>query len=127
MRNQLCSFRIMGDSGSIMKKIASILTVSVFLSFASSVYSAEKKAAPKAKSAPAATATEAPAEAAAAEPATETAADATDNFRCEKMRDAKLADLKEKMVTYCNLKLPFSIAGGDFALNSSYTYCCTKK
>lgn len=49
-------------------------------------------------------------------------------FRCEKMREVKLADLKQKLVEFCNLDKPFSITGSSsLAIETNYTYCCHKK
>ena len=48
-------------------------------------------------------------------------------FTCVKSRNIKLAELKEKLTTTCNLNKPFSIASTDIGVDTSYTYCCHSK
>lgn len=48
-------------------------------------------------------------------------------FRCEKMRGAKLPELKAKLVENCNLDKPFSMAATDNNIETSWTYCCHVK
>jgi hypothetical protein len=53
-------------------------------------------------------------------------ADDASNFRCERIRDVKLAELKAKLVENCDLTKPFSFAQ-EPSLQTAFTYCCTAK
>lgn len=50
-----------------------------------------------------------------------------ENFRCERIRDAKLPEFKTKLMENCDLNRPFSMAMTDVALGNSFTYCCHLK
>ncbi len=47
-----------------------------------------------------------------------------DTFRCEKMRNKSLKDLKAKLVENCDLDKPFSFSTTDIGVDSDMTYCC---
>ena len=50
------------------------------------------------------------------------------SFRCEKFRNAALAELKLKLVENCNLNKPFSFGASENVTGEgSYTYCCHSK
>jgi hypothetical protein len=53
-------------------------------------------------------------------------ADDGSNFRCERIREVSLAELKAKLVENCDLNKPFSFSQ-EPALKIGYTYCCTTK
>ncbi|MFL5815013.1 MAG: hypothetical protein ACJ763_15665 [Bdellovibrionia bacterium] len=53
-------------------------------------------------------------------------ADGDSNFRCERIREVSLAELKAKLVENCDLSKPFSFSQ-EPALKIGYTYCCTTK
>jgi len=53
-------------------------------------------------------------------------ADGDSGFRCERIRDVKLAELKAKLVENCDLNKPFSFAQ-EASLQVTFTYCCTAK
>jgi len=49
------------------------------------------------------------------------------SFMCKRMRDAKLADLKESLMDECNLNKPFSIGtDSGTSIQDVYTFCCHK-
>ena len=97
--------------------VLSVLLLSVFsLSMTSSVNAADKAK----KTAEDTEEKESPKETA------KDSGDAGSNFRCEKMRDATLTKLKEKLLSNCNLNKPFSITSSE-TLESTYTYCCNGK
>lgn len=47
-----------------------------------------------------------------------------DTFRCEKMRNKPLRELKASLVENCNLNKPFSFSTTDIGVDSDMTYCC---
>lgn len=46
------------------------------------------------------------------------------SFTCVKIKEASLADAKQKLITTCNLDKPFSMSNSDNGLSSSFTFCC---
>lgn len=51
----------------------------------------------------------------------------SDFFRCVRVRNSSLVELKLRMVDECNLSKPFALSATDIAVDSSFTYCCHKK
>ena len=51
-------------------------------------------------------------------------ASVADSFRCERMRNKKLKEIKAQLVANCNLDKPFSISTTDIAVDTDATYCC---
>ena len=50
-----------------------------------------------------------------------------DSFRCERMQDANLSALKDKLLLTCDLDRPYSIAATDNISSRTFTYCCHLK
>jgi|GEM_PF-4432329 len=50
-----------------------------------------------------------------------------DFFRCVKMKNTGMADLKARILEECNVNKPWSMAASDVALDSSLMFCCQHK
>lgn len=50
-----------------------------------------------------------------------------DNFRCEQFPADGLSELKERLLSKCNLEKPFSSSYTKFLDGNYYMFCCHKK